>query len=406
MKIIHTADWHLCDQLGRLNRSDDLKQRVERVAAYCHEHAVDLLLIAGDLFYERAGLDQLSDALGHIRRTFRDFFQRGGTIVAITGNHDEDAKIDLIRSGLFLAAPFPSGETLARGRMYLQNGLSYARFESTSGERIQLVMVPYPRAARFGLDEAYRTREEEHRLLQEQLTRWMADVFHRPNFNSHLPTILMAHLHIRGANLGQSLFRISDADDILIDPGFLKSGWTYVALGHIHLPQAVGGVPTIRYSGPLDRLDFGERNDERGVILIDVGSSGLKGEPMWLPLPPTPMHDITLNDPDRELGTLNQRYPDYNLAIVRVSVHADSGKLSRDQIVQQLKRTFPRLHQIIWAAESERAASNQIAAATIARVSFKETVRDYLRKQFANDPDQTAILDLADCYLAKLESHQ
>ncbi len=33
MRIIHTADWHLCDRLRNVNRTDDLKDRVEVVAA-------------------------------------------------------------------------------------------------------------------------------------------------------------------------------------------------------------------------------------------------------------------------------------------------------------------------------------------------------------------------------------
>ena len=48
MRILHTADWHLCDRLGRIDRTDDLKARVERVAELCNERAVDLLLLAGD----------------------------------------------------------------------------------------------------------------------------------------------------------------------------------------------------------------------------------------------------------------------------------------------------------------------------------------------------------------------
>ena len=62
MKIIHTADWHLCDRLGRIDRTADLKARVERVAELCEQHAADVLLVAGDLFSEQASLDQMTDA--------------------------------------------------------------------------------------------------------------------------------------------------------------------------------------------------------------------------------------------------------------------------------------------------------------------------------------------------------
>ena len=35
MRILHTADWHLGDRLGRQDRTDDLRRAVERMAEYC-----------------------------------------------------------------------------------------------------------------------------------------------------------------------------------------------------------------------------------------------------------------------------------------------------------------------------------------------------------------------------------
>ena len=54
MRILHTADWHLGDRLGRQDRTDDLRRAVERVAGYCNSEKVDVLLVAGDLFSELA----------------------------------------------------------------------------------------------------------------------------------------------------------------------------------------------------------------------------------------------------------------------------------------------------------------------------------------------------------------
>jgi exonuclease SbcD len=122
VKIVHTADWHLCDRLNRLDRTPELRERVERVAEYCEAHQADVLVVAGDLFYERADAAEIAESLRHVHRTFQPFFARGGTVLAITGNHDDDAKIELVRAGLSLAAPVPPGAVLPRGRMYLQNG--------------------------------------------------------------------------------------------------------------------------------------------------------------------------------------------------------------------------------------------------------------------------------------------
>ena len=54
MRILHTADWHLEDRLGRLDRTADIRKAVEQIAGYCDEHEVEVLLIAGDLFCERS----------------------------------------------------------------------------------------------------------------------------------------------------------------------------------------------------------------------------------------------------------------------------------------------------------------------------------------------------------------
>ena len=81
MRILHTADWHLGDRLGRVDRTDDLRRAVERVAGYCAEEKVDVLLVAGDLFSELAGPDSLRETVRHLRETFAGFLRGGGTIL-------------------------------------------------------------------------------------------------------------------------------------------------------------------------------------------------------------------------------------------------------------------------------------------------------------------------------------
>src|SRR5215831_418522 len=105
MRIIHTADWHLCDRLGRIDRSADLHKRVERVAQLCQEREADVLLIAGDIFSDQASVDDMTRSLNRIRDLFAPFFARGGTILALTGNHDRDGRINMVRVGMTLAAP-------------------------------------------------------------------------------------------------------------------------------------------------------------------------------------------------------------------------------------------------------------------------------------------------------------
>ncbi len=48
MRILHTADWHLGDRLGRIDRSIDLRRAVERVAAILMREKADGVAIKRD----------------------------------------------------------------------------------------------------------------------------------------------------------------------------------------------------------------------------------------------------------------------------------------------------------------------------------------------------------------------
>ena len=106
MKILHTGDWHMNDALGRVDRSDDIFAVIAQIAAYLDEYDVDVLLVAGDLFSERSSREQLRRAISRLRELFTPFLLRGGTIVAISGNHDSETFFETLRDALDLALPF------------------------------------------------------------------------------------------------------------------------------------------------------------------------------------------------------------------------------------------------------------------------------------------------------------
>src|SRR5262249_10835430 len=107
MRLLHTADWHLGDRMGRIDRTEDLRRAVERVAHYCAEEKVDVLLVAGDLFSELSRPDSLRESIEHLQAVFEKFLLDGGTILAITGNHDNENFCQTLRLVMNLAAPAP-----------------------------------------------------------------------------------------------------------------------------------------------------------------------------------------------------------------------------------------------------------------------------------------------------------
>jgi exonuclease SbcD len=55
-----------------------------------------------------------------------------------------------------------------------------------------------------------------------------------------------------------------------LNPQMLPSEPQYLALGHVHKPQEVRKSPSACYSGSLLQLDFGERQQEKSVTLVEV----------------------------------------------------------------------------------------------------------------------------------------
>ena len=387
MRIIHTADWHLCNRLGRIDRTADLRQRVERIAELCEEHVADALLIAGDLFSEYADLGDMTAAFEHILKTFDPFFARGGTILAVTGNHDRDAKINMIRMGMALAVPVAKKQgQIAGGRMYLNNGRSFATLAAPNGQCVQFVFVPYPFRSRYNLSEhEFQSKEAENAILHAKVAEWLQTVTTQDGFDKTLPTVLVGHLHVRGAEL-HSLYKLTAADDVLFDFADLNPQWAYVALGHIHKPLMVNGQTNVRYPGSLDALDRTESH-EHGAILFEVGASGVVGEPQWLPIPATPFHTVALSNIDAELPGLAAHYPDGEQAIVQVEVLPHPHEMSRDEVGRQLRRIFPRLHDLKWTSR-ETAAEAAMPILDI-RASLPTTVRHYIENhgEFQAEPD-------------------
>lgn len=397
MRIVHTADWHLCDQLGRLDRTDDLRQRVEAVAKVCEDRTADVLLVAGDLFSEQASVDDMTAALLHLRQTFLPFFARGGTILAVTGNHDRNSRIDIVRAGMGLAVPDAGkGGRLTPGRMYLANNPAVVRLTDPAGNAVQFVLLPYPFPSRYNVaTESYGSKEEENRQVRAAVADWLQRKSTAADFDQTLPTVLVAHLHVRGSEL-TTAYKMSDRDDVLFDVGELHPDWRYVALGHIHKPQCLGGSETVRYPGSLDRLDFGETHDTHGVVVFDVSGADAV-TPVCVPVPPTPFHTITITDPDTELPTVHEKYPDHNTAIVRFFVHPPTA-LSRDEVSRHLKRMFPNWHTLAW---EEPTAADVGPVKFSPRTGFAETVRGYLTEQLdrEQDADKQRVLQLVETFL-------
>lgn len=402
MKILHTADWHLGDRLGRIDRTNDLRRAVERVAAHCERCEADVLLVAGDLFSELIRPEGLRDACAHLMHTFEPFLGRGGTILTLTGNHDNENFCQTLRHAMTLAAPDAArfGARAAVGRLYLATEPTLFRLpDRASGTDVQFVLMPYPTPTRYLDREAtprYQSQEERNRHLQSAYAETLRRIQQDPRFDASLPAVLSAHVHVHGSDIG-TLFRITEEEDVILSDSDLGSGFAYVALGHIHRAQFIGGRTHVRYSGSIERMDLGEQNDDKGVLLVEVGPEGLRGEPLVLPLESTPVYRIEFGSPNEpELERLRDEHPDAANDLVRIEFTYAAGVDNLEKTLGALEEIFPRYYYRTW---TEAGALGPTLTVGEARArSFEETVREYLDHELMNheDDDRRAVLERAE----------
>jgi exonuclease SbcD len=402
VRILHTADWHLGKRLGRIDRSDDLRRAVERVVEVCEREAVEVLLIAGDLFDSVSRADDVRAAVHLLKESVGPFLRRGGTILAVTGNHDGETFAATLGHALALADPreYPHGSRLDPGRFYLADRPTFHRMADREGREVQFVRMPFPLASRY-LDDAATPYEGGTEGRNRRLRQEFADVIRRmrghSRFDPTLHSVLIAHLFLQGATLpgGYEITADDEASHIVCPPEDLGDGWAYVALGDIHRPQTLGGRTNVRYSGGIERLGIDERDNEVGVVLFEIGPEGLRGGPAWVTLEATPIHDVVIANPTEEIPRLEATYPDAARAIVRCRVTYRAGLDDPDELRRRLDEAFPRLYKIEMT-EAGRAVSDRVGPSGVTRRGLRETVMDYLKAQLEHDPNAEAVLMTAE----------
>jgi exonuclease SbcD len=409
MKILHTADWHLGDRLGRIDRTDDLRRAVERVAAHCKAEKVDVLLVAGDLFSELARPDGLRETIRHWQSAFGPFLESGGTILTLTGNHDNENFCQTLVHAMTLAAPTvgKAGELVPPGRLYLAADPTFVKLQDRmGGYEVQFALMPYPTPGHYLRGEAglrYGSPDEKNKMLVSAWADALRGIRGHERYDPKAPSVLSAHVHVHGSAIGPSLFRLTEQEDVVIEGAELPEQFDYVALGHIHRPQSLG-APHVRYSGSIERMDLGEQADQKGVVLFEIGPEGMVGEIQVLPLPGTPVYEVTVRTPADDIPRLRHEFPDAGHDLVNLHIHYTAGVDQLEDVLRELDGIFPRWYARDWTEAS--ALGPSLAPPDGPRTKgFGETVRDYLGQELIQHPeaDRDAILKLADELLKEME---
>jgi len=262
VRVLHTADWHVGKTLHRRQRLDEVAEVLGEVVSIARAQEVDLTLVCGDIFDQFA---PSAEAERIVYRTLVELRGTGSAVLAIPGNHDNAKRFAAIER-LSDAAGIHVVPEVRR-----PDAGGVVEISSRDGSQTaQVAALPWvPEKLLYGAEELMGLEEDPNKVYADQLAQLLRAIC--ADFSSGKVHVLAGHVFVAGAAVGGGERPLTIGETFAIAPQGLPITPQYIALGHVHRPQAVtaAGVPT-RYSGSLLQLDFGERKQDKSVVIVDL----------------------------------------------------------------------------------------------------------------------------------------
>ena len=299
-KILHFADAHIDmanygrhdPQTGLPLRVLDFLKSLDEIVDAAIDEKVDLVIFAGDAYKDRNPQPTFQREWG--KRMMR-LSRADIPTLLLVGNHD-------VSPALGRAHALETFDTLEVPFVRVVDRPTFLGPEDLFGVSLQVMAIPW--VSRSGLIAALGDQVEDASSAYEMLDQRLAELVDRwfiEKVDPALPVVLTAHCSVQGATYGGER-TVMLGNDLVLSPGFVKDPrLAYVALGHIHKPQDLnpGLQPPVVYPGSIERVDFGEAQDDKFFIIAQVERKATTFE--WRELKNLrPFFDcfVRLEDPD------------------------------------------------------------------------------------------------------------
>jgi len=270
LKILHFADAHI-DMVtqGRQDPVSGLPIRVldflkalDMIIDTAIAEKVDMVLFAGDAYKDRTPSPTYQREWG--RRMMR-LSEAGIPTLLLVGNHD-------LPPAIGRAHTLQEFETLQVPHVHVVARPYFLRPGDLENLPLQVIALPW--VSRSGLMAALQLSgvrpsdvyAEIGSRLNELVQSWLDEA------NPHLPIILAAHASVQSAQYGAERSVMLGNDVVLPGSMVRDTRLDYVALGHIHKAQNLneGLHPPVIYPGSIERVDFGEAEDDKFFVIAEI----------------------------------------------------------------------------------------------------------------------------------------
>ncbi len=344
-RILHTSDWHLGHRLDVFERESEHAAFLAWLLAVLEAECVHALVVAGDLFDSAHPPASASHQLHAFLRQARSRLPHLD-IVLVAGNHDSAARLDALTpllegTGIHLVGGLPIGEEdQARLVVPLHGG--------SDSVRAWIAAIPFLRPSDLPPSA---TTEGGGALVGGVAgiyDRALSTALSRRLLGQAL--VAIGHAYMVGGEASElSERRIWLGHEHALPVSLFSTEWDYVALGHLHRPQNVGGYEHIRYSGSPIPLSMAEIDYPHQVRIVDFEAGRFVAtRPVLVPrsVPLIRWPDRGASDPDSVLSLCRGLPPGQGIPV-------DARPFL--EICVQLAEPRPRLKEEIHEALRDRA---------------------------------------------------
>ncbi|WP_437890464.1 exonuclease subunit SbcD [Phytobacter sp. V91] len=285
MRIIHTSDWHLGQNFYSKSRAAEHDAFLTWLLATAEHHLVDAIIVAGDIF-------DTGSPPSYARELYNQFVVKlqstGCHLVVLAGNHDSVATLNESKDILaWLKTTVVASAGSAPFVLPLRDGSAGAIF----------CPVPFLRPRDIVTSQAGLSGAEKQQHLLGAITDYYQQQYDAActlRGDRPLPIIASGHLTTVGASKSDAVREIYIGTlDAFPAQNFPPAD--YIALGHIHRPQKIGGQEHIRYCGSPIALSFDETGKSKYVNLVTF-SDGKLAEVTPLEVPVTQQLGVVKGD--------------------------------------------------------------------------------------------------------------
>ncbi|WP_136797960.1 exonuclease SbcCD subunit D C-terminal domain-containing protein [Desulfosediminicola ganghwensis] len=274
MKILHTSDWHIGRTLYGRKRYHEFSAFFKWLTNQIADQQIEALIVAGDIFDTGTPSNRAQQLYYHFLHSLASTGCRH--IVIVGGNHDSPSLLDAPKELLktFQVHVVGSAPEKIEDEVLLLK-------DSSGDTELIVCAVPYlrdrdVRSAAAGEDHQAKNNNliegiaGHYQAVCEHAISIQADCSHAPP-----PIVATGHLFAAGGTKveGDGVRDLYVGSLVHVDGTIFPEAIAYLALGHLHSSQRVGGNTRFRYSGAPLAMGFHEAEKDKVVLVIDLAAS-------------------------------------------------------------------------------------------------------------------------------------